>query len=485
MSTEIANPWHPVSTPVVGLRVEPSPGVVAAGRAPRWLPGVAQILTRSQAVAMGLLRPRQQVFVLALVACLLGLIVPTEIAYEGEIWVSRRYFGIPHHVGITIAVVLLSLVIDFRYLAGLFMRPAVWLYLACLLMVVGVGFAKHSGNLFVVFADLYVIRWFFVGFLLMRLAIVSGNLRQYLLCAAVIILITAVGIDARNTGGRAIDTGLKRVSSNDLWPVMNLGTIMLGLLATVTWPQGLFSVLASSASLGLIILLGGIRTSTRSLFISQTLCLLLCLFALSRDPRMAGRVGSLRRVAVAAVLLGAATAIYMVATGRILGELTQLGSRFAVEIGTRKDTVGARFREASALLASLSSEEWFTGMGAGGMFFSPLGYWASIPHIGVLGWLQKGGVVVLMIALWTLYIRPAIGFFVATASPRQFGAIPPPIHVVGPPLLAWGALTFMSGGLDIGSSLGLGGLASLWMQLADDDRRWTAGLRWELTSSGS
>lgn len=471
MSTEIAHPWRSYPSSAEGVQGETSRGAVVVRDAVRYFPGMGQVLPRKQARELAIVGPPRRAVLLAVSVCLFGLIVPAEIAYLNEIWVSRKVLGIPIHLAITLVVVLCALLCDVRYLMGLLVRPSVLGYLACLLMVVAVGLARNSSNLYVVFADLYTIRWFFVGFVMMRVAIVSGSLREYLLFATVIILITALGIDSRNTRGQSLDTGTVRVASIDLWPVVNLGTITLGLLVTVTWPHGVSHVAVCSAAFVLLILVGGIRSSTRSLFLFQTLCVLLCLFALSRDPRMARRGQSLRRAAVAMALLGAVLAAYMVATGKILGEVTQLGARFAIESGSRHDTLDARFREAAEMLAGLAYDEWLTGLGAGGLFYSSLKYWASYPHIAVLGWLQKGGVVILCVALWSLYIRPAIDFFMATMSPRQGMPLPHPILVVGPSLLAWCVLTFMSGGLDIGSALGLGGLSAVWMQLADDWRR--------------
>ena len=397
--------------------------------------------------------------------------MPTEIAYANEMWVSRTIAGIPPHYALTAFAMLLAFASDGKYLRQLLSRPAVIFYLTCLAMVVAVGVFRNGYNGFIVRADLYLIRWFFVGFMLMRLAIVSGNLKQYLIVAAIVILATALKIDTRNTMGGQIDTTMVRASSVDFWPVINLGTIMIGLLITVTWPRGILHVAFCSSAFSLLILLGGIRSSTRSLFITQALCFLLCLLALSRDPRMRGRGREIRKVLLVVLLLGAALLAYLVATGKILGNMTQLGTRFSVETRERYDTGGARIDEARDMLENLKPEEWIFGMGVGGMFFNTMGYWASSPHIAVLGWLQKGGLFIFFVVLWTLYFRPAAAFFRAATLPRRDSPLPPPILIVGPPLLAWASLTFISGGLDIGSFLGLGGLAAVWMQLADDERR--------------
>jgi hypothetical protein len=438
------------------------------------LPAAAQLLLSktTQSLAIGGVCRHRLLF--AATACLFGIIVPTEIAYEGELWVSRTIAGVPQHYILTSLVMLLSFASDGRYLQHLLGRPAVLFYVVCLLMVVAVGFLRNGGNRYLIFADLYTIRWFFVGFMLMRLAIASGSMRQYLVTATITTVATAMWISDRNTMGGQIDTSLLRSSSNDLWPVMNLGTIMVGLLVTVTWPRGILNVVFCSSAFSLLILLGGIKTSTRSLFIFQTLCFLLCLLALSRDPRMRGRSQELRKVFLVFVLMAAPLLTYLVVTGKILGGVTQLGARFTAESAARANTGAARLAEAADMLEKLAPEEWLFGMGVGGMFFNTLGYWASSPHIAVLGWLQKGGLFIFLVVLWTLYFAPATSFFKVVTLPRRDSPVPAPILIVGPPLLAWACLTFLSGGLDIGSFLGLGGLAAIWMQLADDERRFTA-----------
>jgi hypothetical protein len=348
-------------------------------------------------------------------------------------------------------------------------------YLACLLMVVAVGVLKNGGNGFVVRADLYLIRWFFVGFMLMRLAITSGSLRQYLMVAAIVVLFTAMRISDRNTMGGQIDTSVVRVSSSDFWPVINLGTIMLGLLVTVTWPRGIHHVVFCSSAFALLVFVGGIRSSTRSLFAVQTLCFLLCLFALSRDPRMRGKGRELRKIGLVVLLLAGCVLAYLVATGKLLGSVTQLGTRFAEETSGRHNTGSFRIVEAIEMLQVMPIDAWFFGMGVGGMWYSTnVESWMGVPHIAILGWLQKGGILIFLVAVWSLYIRPATAFVRAVTGSRRDVVLTPPILIVGPPLLAWASLTFISGGIDIGSFFGLGGLSALWLQLADDNRRFTA-----------
>ena len=439
------------------------------------MPAAAQLLFAkvARSLSIGTIRRRRLLF--AATAGLFATIVPTEIAFGLEMWVSKTIAGIPQHYILTTLVVVIAIAADGKYLQRLLSRPITVFYLACLLMVVTVGIFRNGYNGYIVRADLYLIRWFFVGFMLMRLAIASGYLREYLMVAAVVILVTAFRISDRNTMGGQIDTSMMRVSSSDLWPVINLGLIMLGLLVTVNWPRGILHVAFTSSAFAALVLVGALRTSTRSLFISQTLCFLLCLVALSRDPRMRGRGRELRRAGLLLVLLGAAIVAYLVVTGQIMSELTQLGSRFTEETSERYDTGAYRLKEAYEMLETMTAEAWLFGVGVGGMWFSAYSNsWVGMPHIAILGWLFKGGFFVLLVVLWALYIRPFAAFLKSIVASRRDMPLPPAILIVGPPLLAWAMLTFLSGGLDLGSFLGLGGLSALWLQLADDERHFLA-----------
>lgn len=122
------------------------------------------------------------------------------------------------------------------------------------------------------------------------------------------------------------------------------------------------------------------------------------------------------------------------------------------------------------MVEELPPDEWILGKALGGMFYSRLGYWSNAPHIAVLVWLQKGGIPLFLIVLATVYIAPSLAFFRQLSRPRKTSPLPPPILIVGPMLVSWCALTFVSGGIDIGSFLALGGLTYLWIQLADDDK---------------
>jgi hypothetical protein len=439
------------------------------------LPAAAQLLLAktSQSLAINGARPHRLLFVAT--ACLFAAIVPTDIAFGLEMWVSKTIAGIPQHYILTTLTMLLAFGSDGKYLKQLLGRPIVVFYLSCLMLVVAVGVFRNGSNGFVIRADLYLIRWFFVGFMLMRMAIISGRLSEYLVLSAVVILVTVLRISDRNTMGGQIDSSVMRVGSSDFWPVINLGTIMFGLLVTVNWPRGIFHVAFCVSTFSLLVLLGGIKSSTRSLFIAQTLCFLLCLLALSRDPRMRGRGREIRNCIVVLILVAAALLAGLIVTGKILGNVTQLGTRFAEEVSERNDTGAYRLKEAYEMLEMMTPEEWIFGTGVGGMWFSTYCKdWTGLPHIAVLGWLFKGGFFILLVVLWALYIRPFAAFLKSVVAPRRDIPLPPAILIVGPPLLAWATLTFISGGIDIGTFFGLGGLSALWLQLADDERHFLA-----------
>jgi len=176
----------------------------------------------------------------------------------------------------------------------------------------------------------------------------------------------------------------------------------------------------------------------------------------------------MRRAATAIAFLGTAFLISQIVLGNFLGGYSQLASRF--EETTRENRFGGRLDEAVMMIEEMTPDEWILGKALGGMFYSRLGYWANAPHICVLVWLQKGGIPLLLIVLATVYIAPSLALFRLLSRPRKSSPLPPPILIVGPMLVSWCALTFVSGGIDIGSFLALGGLTYLWIQLYDDDK---------------
>lgn len=446
---------------------------------PRWLfmPAVAQILGRSQARALGLTEGPRRLGLFFLVCVLMGIIIPTEIAYDAEMFYSRRFLGIPPHFMLTAFTIAMAVVVDVRYYQRLVSRPFVALSLLILAALLVVGVAKYGVRSQLVRSDIYILRWFFVGFILTRLAIASGMLRQYLLFATVVILLTAFGIDTTNSQAGQIDTSLRRIVSSNLWPVINCGTIMIGLLLTVTWPLSLGFAAFGSVSFAVLAFVGSVRTSTRSAFFYQSLCFILVLLALSRDPRLRSRGSSFRRAATGLVMLGAVVVIYLVATGGLLGGYSQIGDRFRDTSFGVKDTGLVRLQEAIGMVTELTPDEWVLGKGLGGMFYSTMGAWFNVPHIAVFGFLQKGGIAVFLLVLVAVYIVPGLAFFKQLIQPRRSSPLPAPILIVGPVLVAWCGLTFISGGIDIGSFFGLGGLTALWIQLADDEKVFEAERR--------
>jgi hypothetical protein len=384
-------------------------------------------------------------------------------------FVSRTILGIPPHYALTAAAVALALLFDPRYYQRLATRASVALGLLCLAILLAEGVLRYGVGSYMVRSDVYIIRWFFVGFILMRLATAAGMLRPYLVFATIVILLTAAGIDAKNTEAGQIDTAIKRVASSNLWPVINCGTIMTGLLLTVAWPRAWSYAAFSSSAFALLAFVGSIRTSTRSLFAAQAICLVLVLLALARDPRMRGRGRGLQRAATTSAILAVVILTYQIVTGSLFGDYSQLAGRFS-ETSQESRYAADRVDEALLMLEDLTPDEWIIGKGLGGMFFSRLGFWANAPHIAVLGWLLKGGMPLLVLVLVTVYIAPTGAFVWQLSQPRRSSPLPAPVLIVGPMLVAWCGLTLISGGLDVGSFLGLGGLTYLWIQLTDDDK---------------
>ena len=428
----------------------------------------AQVLPAATARALGLTEGRHRLGLFLLVCALFGVIVPFEIAADSQMFVSRTIMGIPPHFALTAFVVALAVLFDLSYFQRVLTRPPVVLGLVCIAILLAEGILRYGMRSYLVRSDLYIMRWFFVGFILMRLATAAGMLRPYLVFAAIVLLATAAGIDSTNSLAGEIDTATRRIASSNLWPVINCGTVMIGLLLSVTWPRSWRYAAFGSAAFAVLTFIGSIRTSTRSLFAVQALCVVLVLLALSRDPRMRGRGRGARRAATALAALGAVFLVYQIVLGNFLGGYSQLAGRF--EETTRENRFEGRMAEAVMMVEELTPDEWILGKALGGMFYSRLGYWANAPHITVLVWLQKGGIPLLLIVLATVYIGPSLAFFRQLSRPRKSSPLPPPILIVGPMLLSWCALTFVSGGTDIGSLLGLGGLTYLWIQLTDDDK---------------
>lgn len=440
------------------------------GWRPLCLPALAQIMPL-QALRAGWLQAGPPRLGRLIFACMLfAVILPTEIAQESELFVSRRIFGVPPHYAITAIVLLAALAQDLRYYGRLLSRPVVILGLACLGYVLWIGVLRHGMRSPMVRADLYIIRWFFVGFALMRMAITSGRLSWYFLFVTGVMLFTMYSLDQQATLGYEIDTSTKRVVKWGIYPLASCGTIMISMAMMCMWPRSRILAQLFTAGFALLAFGTAIRTSTRSSFVLQAFCLLLVLIALSRDARMKGRGQQLRRAGIILAFLFALIVIVSIATGRFLAGYTQLDDRFESIDLANDGTFQARVMEATELLRSLSADEWLLGNGLGGMFYTALGYWSNTPHIAVLGWLHKGGLVIAAVVIYCVYLKPSLRFAAALSRDQRCSPIPPPIQIVGPSLMAWLALTLISGGVDNGSFYGLGGLTALWMQLATDER---------------
>lgn len=427
-----------------------------------------QILTKSAAAKCHVYTTRGSFGRLVLALGLFALIIPAEIVRDSEMFVSRRIFGIPPHYAITAFVFAIAIITDLRYYGRLIAKPLVAFSIAVLLYVLVIGVLRHGVGSQLVRSDVYIVRWFVVGFLLMRLAISSGYTQAYFIGTAIVLLAVTATVDYQTTHGHEIATGERRAVVSSIYRVLNCGTIMIGLGLTAMWPRSrLIGVFFVTAYLSLVFL-GGIRTSTRSLFGQQVLCFLLILAALYRDPRTAGRGKQLGRATLALVAVVASYVVWQVTAGGLLTDYTLLGGRFSNLDLASDGTFVARVTEVRDLVLSLSADEWVLGQGLGGMFYSALGYWNNTPHIAVAAWLQKGGLAVFLVVLYSIYYRPMVGFLRALWKANRNKLIPAPVLVVGPAFVSWLFLTFVSGGIDTGAFLGLGGLVAFWMQLAVD-----------------
>lgn len=437
------------------------------------VPALAQVLPAPMIRALGIAAVPRNLVVFILTCVAFAWIVPTEIAIQTELFVSRTIFGVPVHYIPTAFVFAIAILFDSRMLVRLLSRPSVAFALLCFCFVLAVGIVKQGMGNYMVRSDVYILRWFVVGVILMRLAIVSGMLGPFLIFACLTVGLTAASIDASNTGYGELDTAAQRSGSTPLWAAVNCGTIFGSLLLATLWPKSTLYQVCGLVFFAANFFFGAIRTSTRSEFIVQALAFFLVLAALSRDPRMRGRGRSLARVVRVTVAGAFVYLIVQITRGKFLTSYSQLGDRFKENSGVSLWEYGtglARVVEAQEMLRGMDIDELLLGRGLGGGFMSILGAWYSCPHIGVLGWLLKGGFVIFGIALVTVYILPATAFVRQLLGSSRNRVTPAPILIVGAGLLSWCALTLMSGGFDNGSMLGLGALAGLWMQLTDDER---------------
>jgi len=286
--------------------------------------------------------------------------------------------------------------------------------------------------------------------------------------ATTILLYTIVD---KATSESLADTSIRRVTTSNMWPVAYCSFITIGLMLNAMWPMGTLWQSVGLTALTVSIVVGSVRTSTRSLFAVQAALLILTLLALAKDPRMAARQKWLNRLKVFVV---AAIVLYVgrqVVTGRIFASISLLSQRFLGEEGT-----GAmRLRELYDMFASFGPIDWVFGGGLGSYFVTELGWWTARPHIAFFAWLQKGGGL-LFVAAALMVLNIPIWAFTASLTRRSgtesgfLKGMPRPILVIVPPLIAWFVTTFISGGFDNGSMLALGGLTALWIEMEDESR---------------
>ena len=144
------------------------------------LPAAAQVLPAATARALSLTEGRHRPGLFLLVCALFGVIVPVEIAADSQMFVSRTIMGVPPHYALTAFVVALAVLVDLRYLQRVCARPSVALGFVCIAILLAEGVLRYGMRSYLVRSDVYIMRWFFVGFILMRLATAAGMLRPYL-----------------------------------------------------------------------------------------------------------------------------------------------------------------------------------------------------------------------------------------------------------------------------------------------------------------
>jgi hypothetical protein len=410
--------------------------------------------------------------VVTLIACGLWLItLRLEVGGEYEAFAKRQILGLlTVHVAITLAVLLFYLAVDGGYLGRLFSRSTFVIAALGVLYVFAVGLVRN-GNTLLFREECYAIRWFAVGFMLMRVAITQKGIKLFLLLSAVATAVLLYLIMEKATSETLADTSIRRVTTSNMWPVAYCGFISIGLMLNALWPLGTQWQVVGLSALTTVIVVGSVRTSTRSLFAVQAAMLVMTLFALARDPRMTAKLKWLNRLQL---FLLAGVVLYLgrqIVTGRIFASISLISRRFLGSEGTGS----MRIKELTDMFADFGPIDWLFGGGLGSYFVTELGWWTARPHIAYFTWLQKGGLVIFLAATVLIYARTMWSFAAALLTKNRsarlsYAGMPKPILVVGPPLLAWFSTTFISGGFDNGSMLALGGLSALWIQLEDETK---------------
>jgi hypothetical protein len=415
--------------------------------------------------------------VATLIACGLWLVtLRLEVGGEYEAFAKRQIFGLlTVHIAITLAVLLFYLALDAGYLGRLFSRSTFVIAALGVLYVFAVGLVRN-GNTLLFREECYAIRWFAVGFMLMRVVITQKGIKLFLLLSAVASAVLLYLIMEKATGETLADTSIRRVTTSNMWPVAYCGFISIGLMLNALWPLGTQWQVVGLSALTTVIVVGSVRTSTRSLFAVQAAMLAMTLLALAKDPRMAAKRRWLNRLQL---FLISGVVLYLgrqIVTGRIFASISLISRRFLGSEGTGS----MRIKELTDMFAAFGPIDWFFGDGLGSYFVTELGWWTARPHIAYFTWLQKGGLVIFLAATVLIYARTMWSFAAALLPTRRqtglpYDGMPKPILVVGPPLLAWFGTTFISGGFDNGSMLALGGLSALWIQLEDETKQLLPG----------
>ncbi|MCA2684015.1 MAG: hypothetical protein IM504_10470 [Microcystis sp. M038S2] len=125
--------------------------------------------------------------------------------------------------------------------------------------------------------------------------------------------------------------------------------------------------------------------------------------------------------------------------------------------GSAQQSSEARIQEATEMIESLQGIDWLLGRGIGANFRSFMAPQAPWPHIGILTFLLKGGLVLFIPCVYVLYIKFPRLFIKAvlkpkTLEPRKRTAI----LTVLPGVFGWATLLLLSGGYSSSDFFGVG-----------------------------
>ncbi len=347
---------------------------------------------------------------------------------------------------------------------GSFLRPPSIAFLGVLAAFTLIGIFNKN-NLFYVAEDIRVWLWVLGGAAFFR-ALAARKCAVGGLCAAALVfgLIMHLGtthpmqVDQVSHGSeRAYDAHLFNYSL--LLSIIAPLLLILGALRSWVW------ITVAGSLILLIIYDGVVLGATRSIAISvgaMHALIVPSLWKLSLTLPEKLRARSRLRLTAVGLLLSC-TLLLPICCGRILGAGSAIAGRFSGSRETQASNEG-RILEAQGMVRGLSSEEWLMGRGLGGQARAVGSYITTFAlHFGVLTFLLKGGVVMLIAAFMTLFVVLPLRYAIAclrrsnNVTDRDIGII-----CVMPGLAAWLAMLTISGGYSVYASFGVGVCAAAW-----------------------